>query len=267
MKTFWHTSSVASCALAAATDIHVWRADLDKFAVDDAAVAEFWQILSVHERERALRFVQKQHQLQFIITHGILRKLIAAYLRIDAASIIFSQNVYGKPEVKSLQQKTKKNNDLVVDCNDLIALQFNLSHTRNLAVFAFTLKNPIGIDIEFVKDQIDFADIARRFFAPPEVEAILRMPDAVSQKIAFFNCWTRKEAFIKAIGKGLSFPLNKFSVDVNSIIVDANVKIDIENTNYNNVLWKLLAFQPAPDCVGALAISQEITSIKYFNFE
>jgi 4'-phosphopantetheinyl transferase len=293
MKNLWHTSSVASCALAA-TDIHIWRVDLNKFIDDDAAIAEFWQILSVHEHERALRFVQKQHQLQFIITHGILRKLIAAYgvkslqqttennndydlvvncKDLTPSSIVFSQNAYGKPGVKSLQQTTEKNNDydLVVNCKDLTPLQFNLSHTKNLAVFAFTLNNPIGIDVEFIKEKIDFIDIARRFFAPREVEAILRMPDAVSQKLAFFNCWTRKEAFIKAIGRGLSFPLNKFSVDARAIASDERVKIEINDTSYNSAQWELFTFDPAPNYVGAVAVSQETTTktiaIKYFNFE
>jgi 4'-phosphopantetheinyl transferase len=244
---------------------------LDKFASDDAAVAEFWRVLSVHERERALRFMQKQHQMQFIITHGILRKLIAAYLQVDAAAISFSQNAYGKPGVKpgvkSLQPTTEKNNDLVVDSEDLIPLQFNLSHAKNLAVFAFTLNNPIGIDVEFVKNKIDFIDIARRFFAPREVEAILQMPDTVSQKIAFFNCWTRKEAFIKAIGRGFSFPLNKFSVDVRAIASDEYAKIEIDDPGYNSAQWELFAFNPAPNYVGALAVMQKELSVKYFNFE
>ena len=125
-----------------------------------------------------------------------MRLLIGKYLEINPAEISFQYSEFGKPGIA--------NNN---------SLQFNISHSQNIALFAFTKKFNIGVDVEFVNPDIEVKEIAENFFSTNEIRIYLPYLRE-QQTLGFFNCWTRKEAFIKAVGEGLSFPLDKFEVSL-----------------------------------------------------
>lgn len=167
------------------SEVHLWTVDVT--TVGDPA--PFFELLSPDERERANRFRREQDWIRFVVFRAVLRILLSRYLARDPSAITFAYAEKGKPSVAGG------------------GIDFNISHSQDLAVFAFGL-GELGVDVEFIRD-VEIEAIARRFFAPDECAWILSS-DTPAQ--AFFDCWTRKEAYIKAEGGGLSIPLNTFSV-------------------------------------------------------
>ncbi|MEK6278991.1 MAG: 4'-phosphopantetheinyl transferase superfamily protein [Acidobacteriota bacterium] len=174
------------------TGVHIWRVSLEQPAEN---VERFRELLSRDEQGRADRFRFEIDRTHFVVARGCLRTLLAQYLKTVPQEIKFSYSDYGKPQLADLETN----------------LRFNLSHSGGLALYAFTRIGEVGVDIERIRP--DFADekIARRFFSVSEVACLARLP-AQARVEAFFNCWTRKEAFIKAKGMGLSLPLDQFDV-------------------------------------------------------
>ncbi len=155
--------------------------------------------LSPLEVERAVNFHFQKDRDRYVASHGILREIIRSYTGKNPSCLSFTRNAFGKPF-------------LSIDDN-IISLSFNLSHSHDLAVYALTLKRQIGIDIEFMRSDSARDRTAEYGFSPREVAQLRSLP-AASQTKAFFNCWTRKEAFIKAQGEGWSIPLNQFDVSL-----------------------------------------------------
>jgi 4'-phosphopantetheinyl transferase len=180
--------------LLGAHDVHVWRVSLEQ---PDEIVEALGRLLSADETERALRFHFDRDRTHFVVARGVLRRLIGRYLEITPESIRFTYQEYGKPH-------------LVADSLSP-TFKFNLAHSGSLAVFAFTHLGEIGVDLEQIKPELAGEDIARRFFSESEVASLDAQPES-ERALAFFNCWTRKEAFIKAKGMGLSLPLDQFEV-------------------------------------------------------
>jgi 4'-phosphopantetheinyl transferase len=171
--------------------VHIWRLYLPDFTQDTANLAK---LLSPDELHRAERFHFPIHQERFIITRGLLRKTLNLYTTIASDALIFHYGEHGKPCLA--------NNDF--------DLRFNVSHSHDMAVFAFTVHKEIGIDIE--KIELSFKDsVAKRFFSPAEYQELVQLPET-EQVIAFYKIWSRKEALIKALGKGLYTPLDSFTV-------------------------------------------------------
>src|SRR4051812_2138588 len=168
--------------------VHVWRADLAAPAAD---------VLSADEREKAAQFHFDKDRTRYIAARSILRQLIARYERVPAETIQFSYNTYGKPALEGS------------------SLRFNASHSGGLALLAFARNKNVGVDIERIRADPASREIASQFFSEDEIAALRALP-AETLAPAFFACWTRKEAFIKAHGSGLSLPLHKFVVSVNS---------------------------------------------------
>lgn len=175
-------------------DVDVWRIGL---ARDAASLATLWATLSEEERGRAERFVFPADRDRFLASHGALREILGRYLRCDPGRIAFRTTEYGKPFLAP----------------DSGSLRFNLSHSGDQALFAVTRSRQIGVDIERLREDFDVYEIADRFFSPGEVAALRALPQA-SLREGFFTCWTRKEAYIKARGEGLSMPLDRFDVSV-----------------------------------------------------
>jgi 4'-phosphopantetheinyl transferase len=161
-------------------------------------IERFAQLLSDDEHVRANRFHFETDRQHFIVARGYLRILISRYQGIPPADIQFSYGVYGKP-------------DLVTSTPQLGPFNFNLAHSGGLALYAFTRVGEVGVDVELIRSEFTGADIAERFFSPAECACLNELSPELRPE-AFFNCWTRKEAFIKAIGIGLSLPLNEFDV-------------------------------------------------------
>jgi 4'-phosphopantetheinyl transferase len=177
-------------------DIHIWHACLD------TSIAEF-RILSVvlspDEKQRAERFHFEIDRRRFIICRGILRSILGSYMGIEPDRLHFCYGEKGKPEISDQPSQAP--------------IRFNASHSHGIAVFAFARCREIGIDVEMVRDIPDMVQIAKRFFSAGEFNGLSSLPES-KRKEAFFNCWTRKEAFIKAIGDGLTMPLDSFEVSL-----------------------------------------------------
>ncbi len=172
-------------------EVHVWIADLDSYLPDN-----FERLLSTDELQRAHRFHFAKHRNHFVIARGLLRKLLAAYLACDPAELKFEYAAKGKPSVAQAE-----------------AIKFNLAHSHGRAAYAFSRNRELGIDIELMRQDFGGEEIARRFFSTREIECLLKVPKELAGQ-SFFNCWTRKEAYIKAIGEGLSMPLDEFDVSL-----------------------------------------------------
>ena len=156
-------------------------------------VHQFAQYLNDEERMRANHFRLKQDRKQFSVCPGVLRIMIGHYLRIEPNRVRFSYGPHGKPYLEeTLGDST---------------LRFNLGHSNDIALYAFTCCREIGVDIKYLRALPDADRITDRFFLAREIATLHALPASQRQQ-AFFNCWTRKEAYIKAIGKGLSQPLD-----------------------------------------------------------
>jgi 4'-phosphopantetheinyl transferase len=177
-------------------EVHVWRTSLELSAEH---LQRLRQTLAADEIARATRFYFEKDRRHFIVARGVLRIILSRYLGIDPRQLEFSYGAYGKPALATSPGKDW--------------LCFNLSHSHELALYAITHGREVGIDIEQMRANVDGDAIAERYFSPREVMAFHAIP-ADLRRQAFFDCWTRKEAYIKARGEGLSFPLNRFDVSL-----------------------------------------------------
>ncbi|MBA3354609.1 MAG: 4'-phosphopantetheinyl transferase superfamily protein [Pyrinomonadaceae bacterium] len=177
-------------------EVHVWRAAL---SVQGLHVQSLLRTLTADERARAERFHFQKDREQFIVARGLLRTILGRYLDVDPRQLRFAYSSYGKPSLAGEFNAE--------------ALCFNLSHADGLALYAVTRGRQLGIDIESVRADLADEQVAERFFSIQEVAAFRALPGNM-QCLAFFNCWTRKEAYIKARGEGLSLPLDQFDVSL-----------------------------------------------------
>lgn len=177
-------------------ELHVWQASLDLTA---RRMEGLFHGLSSDEHERAGRFHFEKDREDFVAARGILRELLGSYAGLSARDLIFSYTDYGKPVLS----------------NSRLAgvLQFNVAHSHGIAMYAFVLGRDVGIDVECHRGDLVVEEAARGVCSPNEMEILRSLPEA-QQRIAFFDCWTRKEAYIKARGQGLSLPLDQFSVSL-----------------------------------------------------
>ena len=170
----------------------IWRIHLD-LPMDSLSILR--ELLSTEESDRAARFHFPTDRNHFIVAHASLRDILARYLRCKPDQLSFSVNAYGKP---SLNQST---------------LEFNLSHSGDFALLAISQNRKIGIDIERKRTGISADIIGGQYFSQAEMSELQALPPG-QREAAFFICWTRKEAYIKAQGMGLSLPLDSFDVSL-----------------------------------------------------
>lgn len=220
----------------ASNEVHIWLAHLNQL---EARAQSFLEILAPDERERAGRFHFEKDRVRFILTRGILRTLLARYLHRDAARLSFDYNAYGKPS-------------LAGSAGDAPALHFNLSHAHEIALYAFTLQREVGLDLEFIRHDFAGEEIAARFFSEREIAMLRALP--VSQRVqGFFNCWTRKEAYVKARGQGLSLPLDSF--DVSLAPGEPAALLSVRDGTGETRRWRLQELNPAAGYVAAVAVA------------
>ena len=176
-----------------AGEVHLWLAKLDDYSADSLKVT-----LAADELARSARFHFDKDRNHFIVARALLRKLLAAYLEIGAGEIQIAYAEKGKPS-------------LADDGRD--SLKFNLAHSDGLVIFAFCWNREVGVDLEAIREDLADEEIAKRFFSQSEISSLMELPLEL-RKQAFFDCWTRKEAYIKARGEGLSIPLDEFDVSL-----------------------------------------------------
>lgn len=214
-------------------EVHIFSADLDLEDYADFA------LLSAEESERALRFHSPLHRQRFIAAHSLLRKILSLYTNTPAHEIIFAHAEKKKPFLQSPGT----------------SLQFNLAHSEQMAVYALTMKHAIGVDIEKIKQSWP-ENVAGRFFNPKEYEDLLVLSEEKRSE-HFYRVWARKEAIVKAIGKGLSHPLADFQVSIND---------DFETVMIDNESWSLLPLALHPGFQAAAATNQQVKRITYWKF-
>jgi 4'-phosphopantetheinyl transferase len=221
-------------------EVHLWLADL---AAASAIAQELLPTLSPDERARAARFRFAQDRERFSAARGILRAILARYLAQPAAAIRFSYTPYGKPALAEHP-----------------AICFNLSHAGERAIYAVAQGRPLGVDIEHVRAELASATIAAQFFSAYEVQALGQLaPDDWEQ--AFFRCWTRKEAYVKARGLGLALALDQFDV---TLAAGEAALLATRDDPAEAGRWTLYDPGLAPPYVGALAIAGPITTIRHW---
>jgi 4'-phosphopantetheinyl transferase len=213
-------------------DVHVWRIELQ---VGDLLLAHLRVLLTDDERQRADRFYFEKDRRHFTAARGVMRILLARYLACRPEEVRFIYNNYGKPQ-------------LAEESN----FRFNLTHSHGLALLAVTRGREIGVDVEQLRDmEGDGEPLAQRFFSPREVALLRSLPPQLRRE-AFFHCWTRKEAYIKAQGKGLSLPLDQFDVSIHPD--EPAVLLATQPDPHEAQRWSLQGLLPREGYVGALAV-------------
>jgi 4'-phosphopantetheinyl transferase len=215
-------------------EVHVWRAALN---LEKPRLHSLKQILSEDERARTERFYFEKDREHFIAARGLLRTILGRYLDQEPSELRFCYSRYGKPSLAASAGES--------------ALRFNISHAHGLALYAVTSGREIGIDLEHLRADFAGEDIAERFFSRREVEALRALPADMRQK-GFFNCWTRKEAYIKARGEGLSLPLDKF--DVSLAPGEPAALLSTPGDPREAARWSLRELEPGPGYVAALVV-------------
>lgn len=210
----------------------VWRVDV---ALDDESRRRCRTLLCATERARADRFLREQDRDRYLASHAALRIVLATALDDRATELTFAANAHGKPELSGPWRGR---------------LEFNLSHSGAIALIAIAPDARVGVDVEIMRPLSDCLAIARGHFASDEVAALAGLPPDRRME-AFFACWTRKEAFVKALGLGLSMALDRFSV---SIPPSPSCLVSIDGEAEAARAWRLEPLEPGPRHVGTLAI-------------
>jgi 4'-phosphopantetheinyl transferase len=226
-----------------ADEIHVWRACLDPPA---ATVQRLRQILSPDEGRRADRHLSERHSRRFVVGRSTLRGILGWYLGIDAAVLTFVYGTGGKP---ALPEKTAD------------GLRFNMSHSGELALYAVTRDRDVGIDIERRRPITSASKIVERFFSTAEKAAYRALP-AGEREDAFLRAWTRKEAYVKAHGKGFSLPFRRFDVSLAAVSQAEPVRDRGDRTEW--LIWHL---EPHPDYFAAVAAQGSSGRLERWNWE
>jgi 4'-phosphopantetheinyl transferase len=206
--------------------VHIWRVSAVQ---EPAAIYDLEQLLSDEERARAWRFHFARDRNLFTVTRAALRQILGACLGIAPSMVLFAAGPFGKP------------------CLPDGGVRFNVSHSGSLALIAVARDREVGVDVEAVRHIEDAASIATRFFSADESRKIGALLNSSSLPRAFFECWTRKEAFIKALGEGLSHPLDTFDV---TFFPDKPVALRVHGDERCG--WTLINIDPGPGYCGAL---------------
>ena len=214
-------------------EVHVWRSELD---VSEAELGKLAKTLALDEQARAARFRFPRDRRRFIVARGVLREILARYLDRDPAKLQFCYAPFGKPALTS-----NSGGD---------GLRFNVSHSHGFALYAVSLHRELGVDLECIRKDFPWEPIAERFFSPEEIDALHCVPCHLKYE-AFLNCWTRKEAIVKARGGGLSLRLDRFSVSL--IPGEPVVLLKTEENPLEASRWGLEQLTPLSGYVAALA--------------
>jgi len=226
--------------------ISTWRIWLPQFL----EMAEgCLNILSPEEQSRASKFFFEKDRLQFILTHWALRHILASILEVTPADLQFDQNPYGKPEL----HKPVTNGPI----------QFSLSHSGDVAIVTVSRGIEVGVDVEQINVEFNHEDITRQYFTSRE-SGYLQSISAGDRREIFYRIWTGKEAFIKAKGLGLSFPLDSFSMIPK--LQDSRYLLEIESQPNEAKQWSITSFQPFPGYTAAVAAKAENVKFSYFQF-
>jgi 4'-phosphopantetheinyl transferase len=215
-------------------EVQLWRIDLEAIR---GVEARWQEVLSSDESTRASRFRSPADRQRFVATRALLRKILGGYLATDPKALSFSYSKKEKPSLGAAHAGSD--------------VMFNLSHSGGIALLAFTRRREIGVDVEQVRRDFDLEAIARRFFSAQEQTQLAAVP-AEERADAFFRCWTRKEAYIKATGDGLSLPLSQFDVSLGA--GETNALLATRPDDSETGRWRLQEVPGGPGYIGAVCV-------------
>ena len=225
-------------------EVHVWKIGL---SASQAQMDQQRTLLSDDELERADRFRFEQHRRRFITGRAVVRILLGRYINRPSESLEFSYNPQGKPALK-----------------DAGSLEFNFTNSRDLALLCVARQTQLGIDLEHLGRQADYAGIVNRFFAEREIEGLFSLPES-RRHAAFLTGWTRKEAYIKALGTGLSLPLDKFAVTIDPEVAPELLSADDMPDEQGR--WMFRHLEPEPGYVASLVVEGGEWEIRNYCWE
>ena len=241
MKVFPNRCSIAAWGVPprgltlGSNEVHVWRAALGQAP---SQIDRFLPTLAADERARAERFHFPKDREHFVVARGALRAILGFYLNRAPECLSFAYSSHGKPAV-------------VLESGEA-PIRFNISHSRGVALYAVTCGREVGIDLEYMRSDLEVEQIAGRFFSRREIATLHALPAAL-RRYAFFLCWTRKEAYIKARGEGLSLALDQF--DVSLIPGEPAALLGTRPDADEALRWSLLELTPGPpEYASALAV-------------
>lgn len=235
-------SSVGPQKISSGT-VHVWQFEI---ALPKDQADRYRGILSPDENERADRFYFDRDRIRFIAARAAMRSILASYLNVAPDEIIFAYASNGKPELAGGLNES--------------GLKFNLSHSHDRALLGVVSNFCIGVDIEFIKHEFASDEIAHRFFAPGEVSRLRAIPE-MERASAFFSCWTRKEAYIKAVGQGLSLPLDSFEVAFGPGVQPGLLQVN--TSPVEAARWRMYSIPAAEGYAAAIIVEGKDHKIEY----
>ena len=228
-------------------EIHVWSAKLE---TKEDQIHQFSGLLSQDELERSKRYYFKEDRNHFIAGRGILRIMLGGYLNIEPADVCFTYSTYGKPSVSEEQNASR--------------LFFNLSHSYGFGLYAFSYCGEIGIDIERIRPDHYTETIASEILSQKEIAALSTLPSEQQEK-SFFACWARKEAFLKACGRGLSLAPQK--IEVSMTAGGPSALLSIEGDCSKASLWSLRDLDAGQGYAAALAVRRHECKVKCLRWD
>jgi 4'-phosphopantetheinyl transferase len=215
-------------------EVHVWRASLDR---SEKETQQLERTLAVEERARAERLMLPRSRHYFIVGRGLLRAILGNYLNCLPQTLHLEYSPQGKPALIGLREAKE--------------LHFNVAHSNGLVLFAVAWNRAVGVDLEYVRADLTESRIAQRFFSPRENAGLSGLP-VQQRREAFYTCWTRKEAYLKARGVGLTLPLDQFDVSVAP--GEAPVLLATRDDPQEAGRWTLCDLAPGPGYRGSLAV-------------
>ena len=227
-------------------EVHVWRASLE---MPPSQVSTLKQILSADEISRAGRFHFQKDQDHFVVARGLLRTILGRYVGRNPEDLRFCYGLNGKP---SLTGETEEK------------IRFNVSHSYGLSLFAVTLNRDTGVDLEYIRSDLSLGDLAEQFLSPRELLAFKAVPEHDRTR-AFFTAWTRKEAYLKAQGRGLSGDLKQLEV-VPALGCPSEFP-EINGSNQEDSPWLLMDLAVLPEYAAALVVEGHDLQLKFWQWE
>lgn len=229
-------------------EVHIWCAALDQ---PDLLVGRLWLVLADEEKGRANCFRSPRDRTRFVVGRGMFRRLLGLYLEEDPARLLITYGPSGKPR-------------LGYSYGGRDTLSFNLAHCRSLVIFGVARGREIGVDLEYTGVEMDYERIAECFMSPRELLEFRKMPSSL-QREAFFRCWTRKEAYVKARGEGLSLPLDQLTVSLTSGNLPA--LLDVVGAPTETRRWSLKDFTPFADYAAAMVVEGHDWHLHYYRVQ
>jgi 4'-phosphopantetheinyl transferase len=227
--------------------VHVWQAHFQPSMVSDR---KFLERLSRDEMEKAQRYIRQSDRDRYIFSHGLLRSLLGAYVGCAPQQLVFETEQDGKP--------------FLAASNSSDSIRFNMSHSENMVLIGVTRGIEVGIDVEHIRRIPDARQIVNSIFSVDERKFLNSVPPGEFEE-GFFAYWTSKEAFLKGIGKGLLYPLDRFSVTFSCGESDGLVYVHGDSDDAH--CWKVIKLSPGPGYSGALALKELRNRPQFFEYD